>query len=183
MDKPRMPPGAGLTVTFQVVDGVDKGRVFRDLPVPLTIGREEGNLLRLNDERVSRFHAEVQFESARILTWYDAAYLPGPLFGVCILIALAAAAGIGPARRSGMRAVCLLFGLTALLVTVPDEAISTFDWRYQIPQLVIASLAGGLGIAAFSRRARTGTGGRVPARAVTAPEPVARERDALPVPD
>ena len=55
-----MPPGASPTVTFQVVDGVDKGRVFRDLPVPLTIGREEGNLLRLNDERISRFHAKVQ---------------------------------------------------------------------------------------------------------------------------
>jgi pSer/pThr/pTyr-binding forkhead associated (FHA) protein len=47
-------------VTFQVVEGVDKGRVFRDLPTPVTIGREEGNLLRLNDERVSRFHAKVQ---------------------------------------------------------------------------------------------------------------------------
>jgi hypothetical protein len=47
-------------VTFQVLDGVDKGRVFRDLPTPLTIGREEGNGLRLNDERVSRYHAKVQ---------------------------------------------------------------------------------------------------------------------------
>ena len=51
------------TVTFQVVDGVDKGRVFRDLPIPVTIGREEGNLLRLNDERVSRYHAKVQVDS------------------------------------------------------------------------------------------------------------------------
>jgi hypothetical protein len=57
-----MSAGAVRTVTFQVVDGVDKGRVFRDLPVSpaLTIGREEGNVLRLNDERVSRFHAKVQ---------------------------------------------------------------------------------------------------------------------------
>src|SRR5437588_8388086 len=60
MESPRMPPGTSPTVTFQVVDGVDKGRVFRDLPLPLTIGREEGNLLRLNDERVSRFHAKIQ---------------------------------------------------------------------------------------------------------------------------
>ena len=42
-------------VTFQVLEGVDKGRVFRELPIPVTIGREEGNLLRLNDERISRF--------------------------------------------------------------------------------------------------------------------------------
>jgi len=48
------------TVTFRILDGIDKGRVFRDLPTPVTIGREEGNLLRLNDERVSRFHAKVQ---------------------------------------------------------------------------------------------------------------------------
>jgi pSer/pThr/pTyr-binding forkhead associated (FHA) protein len=48
------------TVTFQVLEGVDKGRVFRSLPVPVTIGREEGNILRLNDERISRYHAKVQ---------------------------------------------------------------------------------------------------------------------------
>jgi len=59
MPSPRVPPGANNTVTVQVLDGVDKGKVFRALPVPLTIGREEGNLLRLNDERVSRYHAKV----------------------------------------------------------------------------------------------------------------------------
>src|SRR5438270_7351521 len=52
-----------MAVTFQVLEGIDKGRVFRDLPTPLTIGREEGNILRLNDERVSRFHAKVQIDS------------------------------------------------------------------------------------------------------------------------
>lgn len=54
-------------VTFQILDGVDKGRVFRDLTTPLTIGREEGNGLRLNDERVSRFHAKVQIDSDDII--------------------------------------------------------------------------------------------------------------------
>src|SRR2546425_1514187 len=49
-------------ITFQVLEGVDKGRVFRELPVPVTIGREEGNTLRLNDERVSRFHSKVQID-------------------------------------------------------------------------------------------------------------------------
>src|SRR6266849_8857515 len=49
-------------VTFQVIEGIDKGRVYRELPVPVTIGREEGNTLRLNDERVSRFHAKVQVD-------------------------------------------------------------------------------------------------------------------------
>src|SRR4051794_22194646 len=55
------------TVTFQVLEGVDKGRVYRDLPIPVTIGREEGNLLRLNDERVSRFHAKVQLDNGDVI--------------------------------------------------------------------------------------------------------------------
>ena len=54
-------------VTFLVLEGVDKGRVFRDLPIPVTIGREEGNGLRLNDERVSRYHAKVQFEDGDVI--------------------------------------------------------------------------------------------------------------------
>src|SRR6059058_6349933 len=54
-------------VTFQVLEGVDKGRVFRALPTPVTIGREEGNILRLNDERVSRYHAKVQFDNGEII--------------------------------------------------------------------------------------------------------------------
>jgi pSer/pThr/pTyr-binding forkhead associated (FHA) protein len=55
------------TVTFLVLEGVDKGRVFRDLAIPVTIGREEGNALRLNDERVSRYHAKVQAEEGDII--------------------------------------------------------------------------------------------------------------------
>lgn len=55
------------SVTFQVLEGIDKGRIFQDLPIPVTIGREEGNLLRLNDERVSRFHAKVQQDNGDII--------------------------------------------------------------------------------------------------------------------
>ena len=54
-------------VTFQILEGVDKGRVFRDLAIPVTIGREEGNMLRLNDERVSRFHAKVQIDGGDVI--------------------------------------------------------------------------------------------------------------------
>ena len=54
-------------VTFQVLEGVDKGRIFRELAIPVTIGREEGNGLRLNDERVSRFHAKVQQEDGDVI--------------------------------------------------------------------------------------------------------------------
>src|SRR5205085_11077660 len=54
-------------VTFSVLEGIDKGRVFREMPTPVTIGREEGNMLRLNDERVSRFHAKVQFDNSEVI--------------------------------------------------------------------------------------------------------------------
>src|ERR1051325_8932804 len=53
---------AKVAVTFQVLEGIDRGRVYRELEVPVSIGREEGNSLRLNDERVSRFHAKVQVD-------------------------------------------------------------------------------------------------------------------------
>jgi pSer/pThr/pTyr-binding forkhead associated (FHA) protein len=54
-------------VTFHVLEGIDKGRTFRELSTPVTIGREEGNTLRLNDERVSRFHAKVQYDNGEII--------------------------------------------------------------------------------------------------------------------
>jgi pSer/pThr/pTyr-binding forkhead associated (FHA) protein len=53
---------ARASVTFQVLEGIDRGRVYREVAIPVTIGREEGNSLRLNDERVSRFHAKVQVD-------------------------------------------------------------------------------------------------------------------------
>jgi predicted component of type VI protein secretion system len=56
-----------MKLTFQVLEGVDRGRIFRDVPAPITIGREEGNLLRLNDDRVSRFHAKVQMDSDDVI--------------------------------------------------------------------------------------------------------------------
>ena len=56
-------------VTVQVLEGLERGRVFQDLPTPITIGREDDNSIRLNDERVSRFHAKIQDDGNReILT-------------------------------------------------------------------------------------------------------------------
>src|SRR5436309_9157449 len=53
---------AHASVTFQVLEGIDRGRIYREIAIPVSIGREEGNSLRLNDERVSRFHAKVQLD-------------------------------------------------------------------------------------------------------------------------
>jgi pSer/pThr/pTyr-binding forkhead associated (FHA) protein len=59
-------------VTFQVLDGLERGEIYRDLAPPVSIGREEENHIRLNDERVSRFHAKVQEHDGQfILTDLD----------------------------------------------------------------------------------------------------------------
>ncbi len=54
-------------ITLRVLDGADRGRVFEDLPTPVTIGREEGNTLQLNDERVSRFHVKIQEDQDKVV--------------------------------------------------------------------------------------------------------------------
>lgn len=54
-------------IILRVVDGSDRGRVYSDLTPPITIGREEGNAIQLNDERVSRFHVRIQTENGNIM--------------------------------------------------------------------------------------------------------------------
>jgi pSer/pThr/pTyr-binding forkhead associated (FHA) protein len=48
------------TITLRVLDGTDRGKAFDAVEVPVTIGREEGNTIQLNDERISRFHLRIQ---------------------------------------------------------------------------------------------------------------------------
>jgi FHA domain len=54
-------------VTVQILEGIERGRVFANLVTPITIGREDENDIQLNDERVSRFHAKLQEDSGRII--------------------------------------------------------------------------------------------------------------------
>jgi hypothetical protein len=54
-------------VTLRVIDGPDRGKVFENLPTPVTIGREEGNSVQLNDERISRFHLKIQEDQERLV--------------------------------------------------------------------------------------------------------------------
>lgn len=54
-------------ITIRVLDGADRGRVFENLTPPITIGREEGNTIQLNDERVSRFHVKIQEDNNRLV--------------------------------------------------------------------------------------------------------------------
>ena len=48
------------TMTLRVLDGADRGKIFENIQVPVSIGREEGNTIQLNDERISRFHLKIQ---------------------------------------------------------------------------------------------------------------------------
>ena len=54
-------------ITLRVLHGADRGRVFERLPTPVTIGREEGNSIQLNDERISRFHLKLQDDHDKIV--------------------------------------------------------------------------------------------------------------------
>ncbi len=54
-------------ITLRVVEGSDRGRVYKSLAAPVTIGREEGNSIQLNDERVSRFHIRIQFDQGQLV--------------------------------------------------------------------------------------------------------------------
>src|SRR6187399_1148866 len=54
-------------ITIRILDGADRGRVYDNLNPPITVGREEGNTIQLNDERVSRFHIKIQEDHDRLV--------------------------------------------------------------------------------------------------------------------
>ena len=54
-------------ITIRVLDGADRGRVYDNLEPPITIGREEGNTIQLNDERISRYHVKIQEDHNRLV--------------------------------------------------------------------------------------------------------------------
>ncbi len=54
-------------LTLRVLDGADRGRTYPNLDPPVTIGREEGNTIQLNDERVSRYHAKIQMDHDQVV--------------------------------------------------------------------------------------------------------------------
>jgi pSer/pThr/pTyr-binding forkhead associated (FHA) protein len=56
-----------VSITLRVLDGADRGKIFDGLPLPVTIGREEGNTIQLNDERISRFHIKIQEDNSKFI--------------------------------------------------------------------------------------------------------------------
>ena len=55
------------TITLLVLQGLERGRRYEELKVPVTIGREEENTIQLNDERISRCHVKIQQDADRII--------------------------------------------------------------------------------------------------------------------
>ena len=78
-------------------------------------------------------------------------FVPGPLLALAFLAGRLGAVGLGRARRSGLRAACLLPTLTGLTLLLAADVFE-FSWRYQLPSLVFAPLAGALGVTALLRR-------------------------------
>ncbi len=54
-------------ITLRVLHGADRGKVFERISTPVTIGREEGNSVQLNDERISRYHLKLQADNDKIV--------------------------------------------------------------------------------------------------------------------
>jgi pSer/pThr/pTyr-binding forkhead associated (FHA) protein len=54
-------------ITLRVLHGADRGRVYTRLATPVTIGREEGNTIQLNDDRISRYHLKLQDDRDKIV--------------------------------------------------------------------------------------------------------------------
>jgi len=77
-------------------------------------------------------------------------YTPGPLIAVALLAGIGAGIGFGNARRARLRAVCWLPTLCALAVVLSADVFE-FSWRYQLPLLVLAPIAGALGVTAIVR--------------------------------
>jgi hypothetical protein len=111
----------------------------------------------------SRGHVNQSLASF-LRTYQRYGYTPGPLLAVGLLAGLAAAFGVGRARRSDLRAPAFLFAAVALAVCLGTAAVSLFSLRYLLPELVLlpAALVLGLtaitsasGEAALGTRART----------------------------
>ncbi len=77
-------------------------------------------------------------------------YTPGPLLALAFIGGILGGCGLHRARGSRLRAVCWLPTLCGLGVLLAADLFE-FSWRYQLPMLVFAPLAGALGFTAIFR--------------------------------
>ncbi|HEX2819332.1 MAG TPA: hypothetical protein VHO07_04070 [Streptosporangiaceae bacterium] len=81
-------------------------------------------------------------------------YTPGPLLAAGLALGVVGMAGIGRTRRSGLRAPCMLFTIGTIAAVEPPFLITTFDWRYELPQLSLIPIAAMLALTALAGWAR-----------------------------
>ena len=96
---------------------------------------------------------EIEPTLASLLRGYQLSvgYTPGTLLGVTLAVGLAGGLGVGRARRSPLRAACLVWSVAgAMLMLLPSTF--EFSWRYMLPALVTLPVAGGLGLTALTER-------------------------------
>lgn len=93
-----------------------------------------------------------------LVAYQHVGYLPGPLLLGCLVLGLSGGLGIGRARGSGVRSMCLLLTVSgAGLLLVPDVT-TQFVWRYQLPGLVLLPAGAALAFTALTRRRHTERG-------------------------
>jgi hypothetical protein len=92
----------------------------------------------------------VNHNPAAVLRAYqlNGGYTSGLALGIAILIALAAVAGFGRAKQSGLRSAALLPAAAGVILLLGSAAFE-FSWRYQLPGLVLFPLAGAIGLRAL----------------------------------
>lgn len=76
-------------------------------------------------------------------------YTPGPVVLACVLAGLAAGLGLGRARTSELRTVCLFITVTGTGLILAPAVTGNFYWRYQLPALSLLPAAAALAWTAY----------------------------------
>ncbi len=130
--------------------GSERFQFQRDYPLngfdPAPISHKYGDVTPSVDHRLTGF----LYNYGRFIN------TPGPVVALALVLGLLGGFGLGRARRSGMRLVCLLFVVGGLAVLLPSNAASIFSWRYVLPSLELLPVAGALGLTALTARSPRG---------------------------
>lgn len=121
-----------------------------------------GESRRWRDAKPSDFPSDYEAanadrELASFLRRYQrVGFTPGPILAAGLVIGLLAALGIGRARRSGLRSAAFLFTSVSFVLLLGSLAVTLFNWRYLLPQLLFLPPALAVGITALTSKVDAG---------------------------